>query len=175
MMATNKNPAKGGVRHSIKSRLLTDIMLMVFRLNARLLEQGDQLVAPLQLSSARWQVLGAVAIAGQPLSAPQIADAMGVTRQGVQKQLNRMLDEGLFEIRPNPRHERSPLYALTETGLSAYGNAMRLHQQWVDALVDGIARKELEAVLPALQQIYARLEQMPVSALSVISHSQTIS
>ena len=67
--------------------VVTEIILSVFRLNAQLLEQGDRLVKPLRLTSARWQVLGAIAMAGEPQTAPQIAAAMGVTRQGVQKQL----------------------------------------------------------------------------------------
>lgn len=145
-------------KHAAKSRMLTDIMLTVFRLNARLLECGDQIVAPLGLSSARWQVLGAVALAGQALSVPQIAAAMGVTRQGAQKQVNRMVEEGLFEPRSNPRHERSPLYALTARGRRSYEAAMELHQHWVDALVDDSGRKELAAALGLLQKLYARLD-----------------
>ena len=34
--------------------ILTEIMLTVFRVNGRLLEKGDQLVEPLNLTSARW-------------------------------------------------------------------------------------------------------------------------
>ena len=98
--------------------ILTEIMLTVFRVNGRLLEKGDQLVEPLNLTSARWQVLGAVALAGKPLSAPQIAEAMGMTRQGAQKQLNVLEQFGFFERSSNPRHQRSPLYDLTELGLS---------------------------------------------------------
>lgn len=147
-----------------RSRALTEIMLLIFRLNARLLEQGDRLVAPLRLSSARWQVLGAVAIAAQPLSAPQIAEALDITRQGAQKQLNRMLAEGLLELLPNPRHERSPLYALTTAGQRAYGDATRLHMRWVETLGEGINCDELDGVLPLLQKLYARLGQKPVAA-----------
>ncbi|MBU2805784.1 MarR family transcriptional regulator [Acidithiobacillus ferridurans] len=61
---------------------MTEIMLAVFRLQGRLLKKGDELVKPLNLTSAKWQVVGAVALAGKPLSAPQIAEAMGITRQG---------------------------------------------------------------------------------------------
>ena len=62
-----------------KVSILTNIMLAIFRVNGRLLEKGDQMVEPLNLTSARWQVLGAVALAGKPLSAPQIAHAMAAT------------------------------------------------------------------------------------------------
>ena len=56
---------------------LTDIILAVFRVNGRLLAKGDELVGPLNLTSARWQVLGAVALAVRPTSAPQIAEPWG--------------------------------------------------------------------------------------------------
>lgn len=95
---------------------LTATILAVFRANGQLLDWGDRFVAAYDLTSARWQMLGAIGLAERPQTAPQIAAAMGVTRQGAQKQLNLLLKAGLIEKRPNPAHLRSPLYRLTETG-----------------------------------------------------------
>ncbi|SCC92323.1 conserved hypothetical protein [Thiomonas sp. X19] len=138
--------------------ILTDIMLAVFRVNGRLLEKGDQLVEPLNLTSARWQVLGAVALAGKPLSAPQIAEAMGITRQGVQKQLNKLEKDGFFEQRHNPRHERSPLYALTGLGSRAFAKAMALEAAWANGLVAGLPLQDLKKTLQTLNAIHERLD-----------------
>jgi DNA-binding MarR family transcriptional regulator len=107
---------------------LTALTLAVFRLNGVLLQWGDLLVAPLGLTSARWQMLGAIALTGRPLTAPQVGAAMGVTRQGAQKQLNVLLGLGLVETLINSAHKRSPLYALTARGRRLYGQAERL---WV--------------------------------------------
>ncbi len=74
-----------------QGNLLTDVILAVFRANGRVLSSGDTLVALLGLTSARWQVLGAVGGSDLPLSAPQIASTMGVTRQGAQKQIHRLV------------------------------------------------------------------------------------
>ena len=137
--------------------LLTEIMLAIFRVNGRLLERGDQLVEPLNLSSARWQVLGAVALAGKPLSAPQIAEAMGITRQGAQKQLNKLALDGFFEQCLNPRHQRSPLYALTELGSRAFAEAMALEAVWADGLVAGDSLEALNQTLKTLNGLYDRL------------------
>jgi DNA-binding MarR family transcriptional regulator len=131
---------------------VTDIILSVFRLNAQLLEQGDRLVQPLRLTSARWQVLGAMA--GEPQSAPQIAAAMGLTRQGVQKQLNLALAEGLIESHANPRHQRSPLHALSARGQTAYDNAMALQRVWAKSLAEGLPLSELQSA----KQVLAALE-----------------
>jgi DNA-binding MarR family transcriptional regulator len=120
---------------------ITDLTLTVFRLNGVLLEWGDALVAPLGLTSARWQMLGAIALAGSPLTAPQIADAMGVTRQGAQKQINLLLEQGLLHAQTNRAHRRSPLYALS-------GRGRRLYEQ-VEALWAARAAELGASVPPA--------------------------
>jgi DNA-binding MarR family transcriptional regulator len=138
--------------------ILTEIMLTVFRVNGRLLEKGDQLVEPLNLTSARWQVLGAVALAEKPLSAPQIAEAMGITRQGAQKQLNKLEEDGFFEQSLNPRHQRSPLYALTELGNCTFAKVMTLEAIWANGLVAGLPLQDLRKTLQTLNSIYKRLD-----------------
>ena len=62
---------------------MTDLILDLFRLNGRLLAAGDRLVAGLGLTSARWQVLGAIALADRPQPVAWLARDMGVYRQGV--------------------------------------------------------------------------------------------
>jgi DNA-binding MarR family transcriptional regulator len=53
-------------------------------------------------------VLGAVALAGRPLTVPQIARQMGLTRQAVQASVDRLLAGALVEARSNLDHRRSP-------------------------------------------------------------------
>ena len=65
---------------------LTLIILETFRLNGALLEAGNQLTKPFELTSARWQVMGPVS--EQPLTVAQIARRMGLARQGVQRIVN---------------------------------------------------------------------------------------
>lgn len=141
-----------------EAAILTDIMLTVFRVNGRLLEKGDQLVEHLNLTSARWQVLGAVALAGKPLSAPQIAEAMGITRQGAQKQLNRLEEDGFFQQGSNPRHLRSPLYSLTAQGNRTFTKAMAQQAAWANGLVAGLSVQNLKKTLQTLDAVYERLD-----------------
>ena len=141
-----------------KASILTDIMLAVFRVNGRLLEKGDQMVEPLNLTSARWQVLGAVSLSGKPLSAPQVAEAMGITRQGAQKQLNKLEEEGFLEQLPNPRHERSPLYELTKRGSQAISATMSLQDTWASSLAAGLSLQDLKNTLQTLNAVYERLD-----------------
>lgn len=141
-----------------KAAILTDIMLAVFRVNGRLLEKSDQLVEPLNLTSARWQVLGAISLSGKPLSAPQVAEAMGITRQGTQKQLNKLEEEGFLQQLPNPRHERSPLYALTKQGSQTFSAAMPLQKTWANALASNLSLQDLKNTLQTLNAVYERLD-----------------
>ena len=145
-------------KHNSKADVLTEIMLAVFRVNGRLLEKGDQLVAPLNLTSARWQVLGAVSLAGKPLTAPQIAEAMGITRQGTQKQLNKLEADGFFERLQNPRHERSPLYVLTDKGARTIVKALALNEVWAESLAASLALADLKNTLHTLNGIYELLD-----------------
>lgn len=108
------------------SEAVTDLTLTLFRLHGVLMQWGDRLVKPLGLTSARWQMLGAIAIAGKALTAPQIAAVMGVTRQGAQKQLNLLLELDCVVSTTNPAHRRSPLYKLTPSGLQLYQKADEL-------------------------------------------------
>jgi hypothetical protein len=57
----------------------TEVILSIFKANGLLVTSGDQLSASEDLTSARWQVLGAIALADRPLTVPQIARRMGLT------------------------------------------------------------------------------------------------
>src|SRR6266511_6346575 len=92
----------------------TKLILSTFRANGLLLDAGDLLSANEGLTSARWQVLGAIAVAERPLTVPQIARRMGLTRQSVHATVNRLVRDGLLELAPNADHRRSPLVCLTE-------------------------------------------------------------
>lgn len=137
---------------------LSEITLAVFRVNGRLLERGDRLVEPLGLTSARWQVLGAIALAGKAISAPQVAEAMGITRQGAQKQLLALSDAGFIEPRSNPRHVRSPLYALTKRGERIFSKVMDLQAIWMKQLSAGLSLRDLRKTLQMLKLVYERLD-----------------
>jgi DNA-binding MarR family transcriptional regulator len=99
---------------------LTQLALAVFRANGALLARGDVLVERAGLTSARWQVLGALALAGRKLTVPEIARSMGLTRQGIQKRVNLLIGDGPVSTRANPTHQRSQLVELTVAGRAAY-------------------------------------------------------
>lgn len=139
---------------------ITDLTLTIFRLNGVLLHWGDWLVEPLGLSSARWQMLGAIALAGAPLTAPQIGEAMGVSRQGAQKQLNALLEQGLVEARPNPAHKRSPHYVLTSRGRGLYRQAEALWTARATALAARIPAARARSAASTLRSMLRHLQSV---------------
>ena len=136
----------------------THIILSTFRANSLLLEAGDLLGAREGLTSARWQVLGAIALAERPLTVPQIARRMGLTRQSVHATVKRLVADGLLEIAPNADHRRSPLVDLTGPGRSRYEAIDRMQAAWVNALARGLDRSDLETTARVLDERCRRLE-----------------
>ncbi len=141
-----------------RAQALTDLTLTVFRLNGALMQWGDSLARPLGLTSARWQMLGAIALAGKPLTSPQIGVAMGVSRQGAQKRLNALDEAKLVAARPNPAHRRSPLYELTALGRQQFETLDQVWRGQAAELANAIpapatATAILEALLLHLLQL----------------------
>jgi DNA-binding MarR family transcriptional regulator len=132
------------------SNKLTMISLEVFRLNGLLLEWGNHFSSKHGLTSARWQIMGAVTMADHPPSIPQIAEAMGVTRQGVLKQINLLVEEGLVASIANPAHKRSPNYVLTECGTTLYEAVRARWQAHVEDLAPSFSQRDLDGALRVL-------------------------
>lgn len=145
-------------KHSAGGAILTDLVLEIFRLNGRLLAAGDRLVADVGLTSARWQVLGAVHYADQPQTVSWLARSMGLTRQAVQRVVNELEEEGLIAFRANPAHRRAQLVTLTRKGQAACAAADRRQTPWANSLAKGFERAELAAALDLLSALRARLE-----------------
>jgi DNA-binding MarR family transcriptional regulator len=136
----------------------TQVILSLFRANGLLLAAGDLLAANEGLTAARWQVLGAIALAERPLTVPQIARRMGLTRQSVHATVGRLVRDGLVTLAPNADHRRSPLVCLTGPGRATYQAIDRRQAVWVNRLAGGIGRTDLETTTRVLDELCRRLE-----------------
>ena len=134
---------------------MTNLVLDLFRLNNQLLSAGDRLVAPLGLTSARWQILGAIIAADYPQPVAWLARNLGAHRQNVQRIINDLAKEGLVEFEANPHHRKAQLVILTKKGKQTMDEAMRLQAPWSNSLADGLTVKDIETahrVMLALRQ-----------------------
>ena len=134
---------------------VTLFVLDLFRLNNQLLSAGDRLVAPLGLTSARWQILGAIVAADYPRPVAWLARDLGAHRQNVQRIINDLAKEGLVAFEINPHHRKARLVVLTKKGRRTFDAAMRLQAPWSDRISQGLPVKDLETahqVILALRQ-----------------------
>ena len=143
--------------HTDAGAALTAVMLDIFRANGALLAAGDRLVAPLGLTSARWQVLGSIALSDQALPVAHLARVMGLSRQAVQRVVNDLEREGFVQFEPNPHHRRAHLVVLTDKGADAYAAASQQEAPWANALAEGMSPETLETVRSVLNTLTKRL------------------
>jgi DNA-binding MarR family transcriptional regulator len=136
----------------------TDVVLETFRVNGLLVAAGNRLAAAEGLTAALWQVLGPVALAGRPLTVPQIARRMGLTRQAVQASVNRLRSDGLVETGENLDHRRSPLILLTPLGGQKYEALNRRQIRWINELAAGLKLADLAAAARLLRELGDGLE-----------------
>jgi DNA-binding MarR family transcriptional regulator len=138
---------------------VTELVLETFRLNGRLLEAGDELVRHLGLTSARWQVLGAIDASPVPLPIAHIARNMGLSRQAVQRLVQEMAKDGLVRFAPNPHHERAKFVLMTDRGKAAFRSAMARQRRWAARLADGLASHSIGDTARVLRALRQKLER----------------
>lgn len=145
--------------HTPEGSALTSLMLEIFRVNGALLDAGDQLTREIGLTSARWQVLGAVAMTVEPRPVAYLARSMGLARQSVQRVVDDLKAEGFLALAPNPHHKRAWLILLTDKGRRAYDAAIDREVPWSNRLAQGMVHSEIETALSVLKRLRLGLEE----------------
>jgi DNA-binding MarR family transcriptional regulator len=140
------------------AKLLSATALAAFRLNGQFIDAGEKLARPAGLTAAWWQVLGAVL--PEPLPVAGIARVMGMTRQGVQRIADLLVDKGLAEYLPNPAHRRAKLLQPTEAGRAAIKEIVPAHQELADRLARELGLVELRKTLETLERLSAALDAL---------------
>lgn len=146
------------IKRTSAGEALTGLILDLFRANGLLLTAGDRLVASLGLTSARWQILGAIVGAEPPEPVAWLARNLGANRQNVQRIVNDLERDGLVVFETNPHHRRAQLVVLTDKGRQVYDAAGRLQVPWVNGLSDGLSVKEIEIAHRVIGALRDRLE-----------------
>jgi DNA-binding MarR family transcriptional regulator len=142
--------------HTQAGEVLTDVVVTTFRLNARLLEAAQGLAADGGLTAAWWQVLGGVL--DQPRTVAEIGRRMGMTRQGVLRVADLLVERGLAEYRPNPAHRRAKLLACTEAGYWAIRRIALAQHPWANRIAAQLDVDELRSALTTMRHLTAVLE-----------------
>ncbi len=137
--------------------VIVELTRAIFHLNGLLLEVGNQLTAPVGLSSARWQILGIVEHGPEPVA--NIARIWGLTRQGVQQTADALCDDGFTEYLENPHHRRAKLVSITKKGTKALEYIRTRQAIWANSIGEQSRFQDLHAALSHLRTLKAILEQ----------------
>lgn len=146
------------MRQTHKGSLLTEAFLETFKLNGLLVTKGDQLVKDLDLTSARWKILGALSYTDSGITVPDIAREMGQTRQAIQRLVNEMIEDGLLESLDNPKHKRAKLFSLTNKGQEIFSKVMEKQIPWVNSIAQDIREEDLNTVVTTLKYLNTYLD-----------------
>ncbi len=138
---------------------LTEVVLAVFALHGRLMAVGEDLAAHGGLTAAWWQVLGG--ILDEPRTVAGIGRRMGMTRQGVQRVADLLVDSGLAEYRPNPAHRRAKLLACTEAGYWAVRRITLVRQPWADRVGTEVGADALADAVATMRRLVDVLDTDP--------------
>jgi DNA-binding MarR family transcriptional regulator len=134
---------------------LSDLVLSIFRLNGFLLRASDRLTAGTGLTTARWQVLGAVL--HEPLTVAAIARNMGLTRQSVQRTADLLVEEGLCQFLPNPAHRRAKLLSSTDRGLDSVRQLAPRVIAWSKRLRESVGDDVIDAATVSVKELISAL------------------
>ncbi|MGI9435556.1 MAG: MarR family winged helix-turn-helix transcriptional regulator [Geminicoccaceae bacterium] len=147
------------MKRTPEGQALTALILEVFRLNGAMLDAGNQITEPHGLTSARWQVMGALDLAGHGMTVSQIARRMGLARQGVQRIVNDLVKLEMVVVDANLDHKRAPLISIGEKGNKALAAVNQAQVAWVNQLSDGLGERQLLEALKTLLAVRERSEE----------------
>lgn len=103
--------------------IVRNLVISIFGMNGRLVETGNDLVRDIGLTTAWWQVLGALGYSPVPLPVAHIARDMGLARQSVQRVVDLLVARHMVRLEDNPHHRRAKLVVLTQVGRDALAAA----------------------------------------------------
>jgi DNA-binding MarR family transcriptional regulator len=129
------------------------LVLAVFETNGRLVDAGNALVQPLGLTTAWWQVLGALGYSPVPLPVAHIARNMGLTRQAVQRVTDLLVERGFVRFETNPHHRRAKLVVLTSAGRAALSQAEAAVLPLDSRIFDRIGSERLATAMAVLRDL----------------------
>ncbi|CAM3869464.1 MarR family winged helix-turn-helix transcriptional regulator [Tsukamurella ocularis] len=134
-----------------RPHLLTELVDEVFRLNAALLAEGDELAAGIGTTAAGWRVLGLLADGAATVA--EVARRRGLRRQSVRETVERLARDGLVVREPNPEDRRAPLVTLTDRGRAALRDVAPARAEWAARRSEHLDGADLTVALRVLRRL----------------------
>ncbi|WP_254711874.1 MarR family winged helix-turn-helix transcriptional regulator [Streptomyces sp. TRM64462] len=129
----------------------------VFEAAGALRRLGENTAQAEGLTQARWQVLSVVS--EQPLTVPQAARRLGVSRQNVQRVANDLTAGELAAFTANPDHRGSPLLTLTPRGEEALAKVTERAAALHRTLFAALSEEEIQATRASLRRLLGEIDR----------------
>ncbi|MER5391785.1 MarR family transcriptional regulator [Saccharopolyspora sp. NPDC002686] len=104
-------------------------------------------------------VLERLELTGAAETVPQIARALELSRQFVQRMVNDALEQDFVALKPNPAHRRSSLVELTEEGRAAINALQRREHDAMGRVGGDLTDAEIETTLHVLRHMLAAVPE----------------
>lgn len=148
-------PSKTG--NSAAADAMVQLIAQSFRLNSRLQLTADRMAQDVGLSAARWQVLSAVTQATHPVTISDIARALGLARQSVQRVADALSKDGLIVYLPNPKHQRSSLVGVTKKAAKLLEQLDERRLAWARAVATTLPVADIKVANEILRAVIEKL------------------
>ena len=148
---SNRQDAVKSPSRTVAGDRFSALVVAIFRLNARLVEIGDAMAAPSGQTTTRWQILAAADDA--PRSVADIARALGLARQSVQRVADLLVTDGDATYEDNPRHRRARLLVPTAAGGAALRAIQERQARWADELGALAGEEQLAELVAGLDRV----------------------
>lgn len=146
--ATERSPAGDAL-----SALINQVM----RLQGLLTASSEILAACAGQTSARWRVL--LVIEETPATVAEIARALGLSRQAVQRVADLLEKSGEAAYLANPAHQRAKLLRLTPHGRETLDQIKIYEEPWSNNVAAQIGEEALRRATQTLGRVLQAVEQ----------------
>lgn len=123
-------------------------------------QRADQILTPLELTFARYQVLVVCYFNPEPVSLSFVARALGLHQATVTGLVDKLEKQGLLERKPHPEDRRSTLAAITRTGRARTRTAIkRMNNGLFTAL--GLDEEQARTLVSLLATVRRSWDDLP--------------
>jgi DNA-binding MarR family transcriptional regulator len=96
----------------------------IMRVHQVLTQRADQILAPIELTFSRYEVLVRLYFSDKPLSLARLGKLLQVHQTSITNLVDKLEARGLIERAPHPTDRRSTIARITPTGCSLTGDAI---------------------------------------------------
>lgn len=134
-----------------------DVIWLIRRLFRAFAALADDYLADSGLTAADRAVMEFLYPSGT-LTVPELALRYRVSRQHIQVTVNGLVQAGLLSSSPNPKHKRSPLFALSDLGRDTFAEIRRNEAIHVDRLFSSVDDDAIAITRDTLSRVYEQLK-----------------